>query len=130
MANIIHKETLKVIRSVHTPDYMDGNWLINPILPKNVPQRYWKIVDGNVVPMSIAEKKVVDNALVATRQAERTRVLRGEKIRKEAIVIVTKALIRDGEMTEAEAVKAKNEAVFGGEISQIEVVAERVLGGL
>jgi hypothetical protein len=30
MANVINKTTFKYLQSVNTPDYMDGNWIINP----------------------------------------------------------------------------------------------------
>lgn len=62
MANVINKTTLQYLKSVHTPDYMDGNWLINPDLSAvdGVAPKYWKIVNDQVVEMDSLEKEVVD----------------------------------------------------------------------
>lgn len=60
MSNVINKHTLEYLINVNTPDYMDGNWIINPLLP-NCESKYWKIVGETVVEMNADEKAVVDN---------------------------------------------------------------------
>lgn len=47
MSNVLHKITKQYLKSVNTPDYMDGNWLINPILPDCEPSEW--IIEGNIV---------------------------------------------------------------------------------
>lgn len=61
MANLINKLTGKVLLSVNTPDYDEGEWLVNPpglkiLIANNVPQRFWKITADDVVEMSDQEK--------------------------------------------------------------------------
>ena len=58
MANVLHRETLQYLESVHTPDYAPAVWLINPDLSavEGVDPKYWKIQDGEVVEMSSEEK--------------------------------------------------------------------------
>ena len=60
MATVVNKLTLEVKYSVNTPDYMDGNWLINPVLPI-FDKKFWKIVDDVIVEMPQEEKDVVDS---------------------------------------------------------------------
>jgi len=38
---------------------MDGNWLINPVLP-DCEIKYWKIKDDKVIEMTATEKNEVD----------------------------------------------------------------------
>jgi len=61
----MNKQTLEVRYSVHTPDYIDGNWLINPKLPKGFTPgdtRNWKVVDNKIVPTTEEEKAKWDAA--------------------------------------------------------------------
>ena len=69
MANVINKNTLQYIMSANTTAYLDGNWIINPVLPVCA-SKYWKIVGGEVVEMSTAEKEAVDAALTAQAAAD------------------------------------------------------------
>ena len=64
MASVINKTTFKFLGSENTPDYLDGNWIINPDLSAvaGVPQKYWKVVGNAVQPMTTAERLVVDQA--------------------------------------------------------------------
>ena len=67
MANVIKRTasangTYECQKSVNTPDYPTGTWLINPDVSalSAVPEKYWKVVGETVVEMSSAEKAVVD----------------------------------------------------------------------
>ena len=67
MANVLHKTTLQYLRSVNTPLYMDGNWIINPNLNavQGLAAKYWKIVGEDVQAMDQGEKDAVDSDLLA-----------------------------------------------------------------
>lgn len=74
MANVFNKTTNRYYRSVHTPDYPEADYLINPdvsALEGSVPERYWKFdgVDA-VVEMTQAEKDAYDAARLAERRAK------------------------------------------------------------
>ena len=62
MANVLNRHTKQFLHSVNTPDFNPVDWIINPNLScvKNVPWKYIKIVDDNVVEMTQKEKDVVD----------------------------------------------------------------------
>lgn len=62
MANVLNKFTKEYRLSVNTPDYIGGDWLINPDLSAvaGIPTKYWKVVDDEVVEMSSEEKTVID----------------------------------------------------------------------
>ena len=64
MANVLNKNNFAYLTSVNTPQYLDGNWLINPNLSavEGVDKRYWKIDGDTVIEMSQAEKDAVDLA--------------------------------------------------------------------
>ena len=79
MANVLHKQTLEYRKSVHTPDYMDDNWLINPKLPDCDP-KFWKITGNKVVEMDSVEKEAVlaaekDATDASAALAERNRLI-------------------------------------------------------
>lgn len=59
MARVLHKTTLQYLPVAHTPNYQDGNWLINPVLPE-CEQKYWKINGDQVIEMTATEKNEVD----------------------------------------------------------------------
>lgn len=65
MADVLHRQTLELRRSVNTPDFPSEDWVINPDLSAvaNVAQRYWKLTGDVVSEMSAEEKSVVDAAL-------------------------------------------------------------------
>jgi hypothetical protein len=52
MSSVLHKTTKQLIPSVNTPDYMDGNWIINPDLSAvvGIPTKYWAIDTIPAVP--------------------------------------------------------------------------------
>lgn len=60
MSNVINKNTLEYRINVNTPDYMDGNWIINPLLP-NCESKYWKINGDQVVEMTQEEKNIINS---------------------------------------------------------------------
>lgn len=65
MADVLHRQTLELRRSVNTPDFPSEDWAINPDLSAvaNVAQRYWKLTGDVVSEMSTEEKAAVDAAL-------------------------------------------------------------------
>jgi len=67
MANVINKTTLEYKKSVNTPDYPVGDWIINPILPK-CEKKYWKITGNQVKEMTATEKKAVDDAEIEAQK--------------------------------------------------------------
>lgn len=63
MASALQKSTMIYRQSVNTPEFEnDDDWIINPDLSevKNVPRRYWKVLNSRVAEMSDAEKAAVD----------------------------------------------------------------------
>lgn len=68
MSNVINRTTKQYIQFVNTPDYPDTDWIINPDLSAvdGIPQKYWKVVDDTVVPMSSEEQAAVDVAISAS----------------------------------------------------------------
>jgi len=63
-SNVIEKKTMRYLKSVHTPNYNNENYIINPILPK-CDKKYWKIKDNKVVEMTKAEKNIKDKEIAA-----------------------------------------------------------------
>lgn len=54
-------QTPRHLKSVNTPDYINADTFINPIIPKDVPIEYWKRDGDKIVEMSFAEKqKIID----------------------------------------------------------------------
>lgn len=62
MATVLHRTTLELIESAHTPDYDPADWLVNPDLSAvaGLPRRYWKVVGDDVLPMDASEMAQVD----------------------------------------------------------------------
>jgi hypothetical protein len=80
----VNRKTLEYKKSVHTPDYPEIEWIINPSVP-SCPRAYWKVsADGKgVEEMSKSEKSSVDSApvvLVDTRMTEICMSARAEAI--------------------------------------------------
>ena len=50
MATVVNKNTFQVLYNVNTPDYLDGNWLINPDLSVvlGYPTMFWEIAQDPV----------------------------------------------------------------------------------
>ncbi len=65
MSTVVNKTNFTVIRNANTPDFMDGNWLINPIIP-NCASKYWKLVGETLEEMTQAEKDEVDYSTAST----------------------------------------------------------------
>lgn len=67
MADVVNRTTVQYLRSVNTPDYPTGSWIINPDLSAlaSVPEKYWKVVGDTVVEMTAGEKAAVDAAAIA-----------------------------------------------------------------
>jgi len=64
MASVLNKTTKQYIPSVNTPDYMDGNWLINPNMSvvSGHPEKYW-IIEGTTLRLATtAERAVIDKS--------------------------------------------------------------------
>ena len=74
MADVLHKTTLQFIRSVNTPDFDPGTWVISPASGRAaieaIPQRYRKLVANDAAEMTAGEKAVVDAATETTRRAK------------------------------------------------------------
>ena len=47
MSNVLNKLTKQYLRSVNTPDYPPGEYLINPVLP-NCDQKFW-VIEGDII---------------------------------------------------------------------------------
>lgn len=73
MANVLHKTTTPADyrQSVHTPDYPEADWYINPDISAvaAVPTRYWTVGTNPVTEMNQAAKDAVDAAIVAAVKA-------------------------------------------------------------
>jgi hypothetical protein len=66
MSVVVNKTTMKVLRSVNTPDYSTSDWLINPgslasLISAGVPPEYWKVSGNDLAEMTASEKEAVDN---------------------------------------------------------------------
>ena len=85
MADILHRTTRQLLRSVNTPDFVpawrkgepaptDGDWIVNPDLSAvaDLPAKYWKLSGNAVLAMTQAERDAVDAAeAAAAEQAQR-----------------------------------------------------------
>jgi len=58
MSTVINKTTFQIIQSANTPDYMDGNWLINPNLPK-CDKKFWVLENDIIREMTQNEKDIL-----------------------------------------------------------------------
>lgn len=65
MADVLHRQTFELRRSVNTPDFPSDTWVINPDLSAvaGVLPRYWKLTGDAVSEMTPEEKDAVDAAL-------------------------------------------------------------------
>jgi hypothetical protein len=75
MANVLNIHTLEYLKSVNTPDYKDGNWLINP---------------------SASEKAAVDAAEQAAAEAVANKAERDRLIQERMWKIAEDQLIAEG----------------------------------
>ena len=61
-SNVIEKKTMRYLISVHTPNYNNENYIINPVLPA-CDKKYWMIKDNKVMEMTEAEKAIKNTEL-------------------------------------------------------------------
>lgn len=63
MADVLHRTTKELRKSIHTPDFPTATWIINPDLSgvQGVSVKYWKITGDVVSEMTQAEKDAVDD---------------------------------------------------------------------
>ena len=92
MSNVINKKTMRYIKSVHTPDYPENEYIINPVLPK-CDKKYWKIKYNKVAEMTVIEKAVVDKeltekALILEKANTRIKLIqeRSDKIAEDQLI--------------------------------------------
>jgi len=80
MAWVVNKNTMEFKESVHTPDYLDGNWLVNPELP-DANHKYWKLNTDKtkVLQMTHTEMVAVDNNEL-TIADQTSKVIQAEQI--------------------------------------------------
>ena len=71
MANVVHRTTKEYRRSVNTPDFDSGTWIINPDMTAlvGVPNKYWNISGDLVTEMSQNEKDTLDAAEAVANEA-------------------------------------------------------------
>jgi len=62
MATVVNKTTKEQLRKKNAFNYSTDEWLINPDFSnvEHLPNRYWKVVDDQLVPMTQEEMDVVD----------------------------------------------------------------------
>jgi len=98
MANVFNKTTGQYKISVHTPDFMDADHIINPDVSalENVPRRYWKF-DGfdGVTEMTQVEKDAVDNAILAERRVRMKAAAEQEFNSSPTFLAITKLMFRE-----------------------------------
>lgn len=91
MSNVIHKTTLRYLTSQSWPEYNNGEWINNPILP-NCERKYWRIVSGQVKEMTTTQKNAVD----AAEAAYAKEVQKDGLVKTKSRDIAIEALIADG----------------------------------
>ncbi len=62
MSNVLDRRTLEYLISVHTPDYSEQEYVINPDMSAVIktPSRYWKLRGDVVSVMTQTEKDAKD----------------------------------------------------------------------
>ena len=83
MSTVVNKQTLQVIHSVNTPDYQNGEWVINPTIP-DAPKRHWKIDGDNLVVKNASEIAEADAQWLEESKEEKKRSMKldlGEALR-------------------------------------------------
>ena len=86
-SNVIEKKTMRYLKSVHTPNYNNENYIINPVLPK-CDKKYWVIKDNKVAEMTEAEKAAKDTELATVLE------LKNQEIQQVNIIKEREALIQ------------------------------------
>jgi len=77
MATVVNKTTFQVIESVHTPDYRNGEWLINPDIP-DAPKRHWRILNGNLRLKTASQRAAADAEFLAEMKEDKKNGLKAE----------------------------------------------------
>ena len=95
MSNVINKETLEYLTSVGTTNYMNDDWIINPVLPK-CDKKYWKIVGVEVEEMTQAEKDEVDNKELELQEKAQKEAQKEILVQDKLKEIGINGLIQDG----------------------------------
>lgn len=77
MSNVLDRRTLEYLISVHTPDYSERDYVINPDMSEVIktPSRYWKLIGDVPSVMTQAEKDVVDANMPLPGKSEEDLVL-------------------------------------------------------
>ena len=90
MSNVLNRTTMLYLESVHTPDYPEEDWLVNPDLSNvsGVPPRHWVISGSDVLEMDAAAKAAVDGALIPG--AMRDKILDLDEATREFVEDVTR----------------------------------------
>lgn len=80
MADVLHRTTKQLLRSVNTPDYPSEDWIINPDLSAvgGYASKYWLISGDAVSLMSEADRATLDAAEAAAAEtaAKETQIAR------------------------------------------------------
>ena len=85
-SNVIEKKTMRYLKSVHTPNYQNENYIINPVLP-TCAKIYWVIKDNKVAEMTEGEKVVKDTELATALEAKNVIIqLANEAKEREALI--------------------------------------------
>lgn len=82
MAHVLHRTTGEFRESVNTPDYSAEQWLVNPDLSAvaGVPRKFWKVVGGSVVAMTLEEQAIVLGVELAAAKARRAEEITNEAL--------------------------------------------------
>ena len=75
MSNVLKKSTMEYITSVHTPDYIGADYLINPKVP-DCQQIYWKLDGNNIIEMTEEEKVNKDSEIEEYNKADEIAILK------------------------------------------------------
>lgn len=119
MADLLHRTTKQLLRSVNTPDFvptwkkgdpapLGGDWIVNPdlVAVNGSPAKYWKLDVNKVALMDAAEQAVVDATDASAAKA--------------AEIGASKALVDDDRLIRA---IAKVIADEGGTSTQDQIIA-------
>lgn len=107
MANVTNIENPELyLRSVHTPDYTDGKWIIHDTIEsiedvENISLRYRKVIgvlNKKVVEMSKSEKVTKDAQILEAEKEIQKQTLINEKIQELNIQAAINSLITEGKL--------------------------------
>lgn len=85
MSTVLNKLTLEIKVSVNTPEYQDGNWLINPnpelltqVISGEVPKRHTKVDGDEYLLKTVSEIEQSDADYLSDVKTEKIQSLREE----------------------------------------------------